>query len=244
MSDVPADARTGQIPARRDPLITLAIAGLMVMLIVLPTTLGRASQSTPTAAASATVAKQLRVLKRKIRRLTRRINTVAGAPATPTGPAGGVLAGSYPNPMIASGAVGVGEIGSNAVGTDELGPLSVGSEEIAPNAIGSDHVAADALGPGDLATGSVRALELTTLVQRSGSLTAAPNNTFRTAAASCGLGEQIISAGFDTPELIGGGTWVTDLGLDIAQNQAFVTFGNFSGFEWTFSATAYCLSSF
>jgi hypothetical protein len=97
--------------------------------------------------------------------------TVGGG-GNPTGPAGGDLAGSYPNPDIAAGAISGGlggEISDNTITDDDLaaaaqfngsgagGDLSgtYPNPDIAANAVGTNEVALDSLAAEDLALGSV-----------------------------------------------------------------------------------------
>ncbi len=104
--------------------IVLGAAVLLCLLVVpIPAADAAGGSDDPRAAASASVRKKLKKLKKTVKGLEQRLADVEGeqgSPRPPSGPAGGDLRGSFPNPLV----------GPNAVGTTEVVPNSLTGADI------------------------------------------------------------------------------------------------------------------
>lgn len=75
--------------------------------------------------------------------------------ATPSGPAGGALAGSYPNPLLAHGSVASAQVAADTLGSQDLAPNSVESSEIESNSVTSSEIATGSVLSAEIADGSL-----------------------------------------------------------------------------------------
>jgi hypothetical protein len=64
----------------------------------------------------------------------------------PSGPAGGDLAGAFPNPLVAANAIGSAEVTADSLTAADLAPASTGSSEVADNSLTGADIDESTLG--------------------------------------------------------------------------------------------------
>jgi hypothetical protein len=147
------------------------------------------------------------------------------ASATPSGPAGGDLTGTYPNPLIAANAVTTAKLADNGVTNPKIADAAVNSAKVEDQSLTND----------DLAPNSVHASELGTYESASDSTTVA-NGDAANAVAPCPAGTRLVNGGgFGTaPGLV----WTLSIPFG---NAWIVQFRNNSGAPQNITAIATCL---
>ncbi|MDQ2631991.1 MAG: hypothetical protein M3Y75_13615 [Actinomycetota bacterium] len=162
--------------------VHVLLAAAMLALVVMPIAFAGAAGQ-PQAKVNASVKKQLK-------RLKQRLAAVEGKqfPATlpPSGPAGGDLTGTYPNPLVKANAIGTTQLADGAVTTPKIGDNAITTSKIADGGVTTD----------DLAPDSVGSSELKGVIATVGAGASLNANTPGVATVTCPGGTMVIGGGY------------------------------------------------
>jgi len=195
--------------------IYAVLATALLAVIVMPIAFAGADgpQAGASAKTSAAVNKQLKALKQRIAALEAR-QTPNTLP--PSGPAGGDLNGSYPNPLIKPNAINTAKLAPNAVTTPKianeavttekiatgavtdyvLAPNSVLNSRIADSAVTSSKIAEGEVKASDMALDSVGSVALKGLTATIGGGVSIANGETKTASVTCPQGTMVFGGGY------------------------------------------------
>lgn len=163
------------------------------------------------------------------------------APAPPNGPAGGDLAGTYPNPKVRASSITSAQVADNAITSADIAANTIQTNNIADGGIGSADIADGSIGQADLGSGSVAAPQLVSTHVVIAGPTAVGNGGSALEVASCPAGERLLSGGGGWSEIKSGLFILASKPDENVPNQWNVVVKNSSGATTGFRVFALCL---
>ena len=82
------------------------------------------------------------------------------ADTTPRGPAGGALAGEFPNPSLAEESVGAQEVEPDSIGTQHLETGAVNGADVSQDTLRADNLASSSVDTAEIASSAVEGAEI------------------------------------------------------------------------------------
>jgi hypothetical protein len=131
----------------------LVVAAALLVVIVVPVAVASGGD-----ADKAGVQKKVKKLSKQVKALQKQVAALQseqGGGRPPSGAAGGGLTGSYPNPGIATGAVGEGQLGDASVSATKIASGAVGTAALQNDSVNDAKIATDAVGTTEIANDAV-----------------------------------------------------------------------------------------